>query len=68
MEFRVLGPLEVRRDGRRLDAGSHRVRFVLALLLLNPDRLTSAETIIDGLWPREPPRSARAQLHNMIGR
>jgi DNA-binding SARP family transcriptional activator len=67
VEFRVLGPVEVREDGRPLDIGSRRSRYVLGLLLLNTGRLTSAETLIDGLWPQNPPRSARAQLHNMIG-
>ena len=63
----MLGPVEVWRDGHRLVVGSRRARLVLGLLLLNGGRLTSAEALIDGLWPQSPPPSARAQLHNMIG-
>jgi tetratricopeptide (TPR) repeat protein len=67
VEFRVLGPVEVREDGRPLDLGGRRSRYVLGLLLLTGG-LTSTETLIDGMWPHDPPRSARAQLHNMIGK
>jgi len=63
----VLGPVEAWRDGLRLDVGSRRARLVLGLLLLNAGRMTSAEALIDSLWPQNPPPSARAQLHNMIG-
>lgn len=62
----MLGPIEVRHGGQTLAVGSGRERFVLATLLLNSGRLTSAERLIDALWENEPPRSARAQLHNMI--
>ncbi|HCT75940.1 MAG TPA: SARP family transcriptional regulator, partial [Micromonosporaceae bacterium] len=65
MDFSVLGPVEVQQDGRALPMGSGRERFVLAMLLLNADRLTSASFLINALWT-DPPRSAKAQLHNMI--
>jgi len=64
-DFGLLGPVEVRVGGRLLPAGSARERFVMASLLLNAGRLTQAGGLIDALWD-EPPRSARAQLHNMI--
>jgi DNA-binding SARP family transcriptional activator/tetratricopeptide (TPR) repeat protein len=65
VEFRLLGPVEIRDGGRMLPVGSGRERFVLAMLLLHADRLTSADWLIDTLWPA-PPASARAQLHNII--
>ncbi|MEE6259353.1 AfsR/SARP family transcriptional regulator [Plantactinospora sonchi] len=65
MEFGILGPVEVRHDGRLLPGGSGRERLVLAGLLLDGDRLVPAETLVDRLWQR-PPGSARAQLHNLI--
>ena len=65
VDFGVLGPVEATHGGRTLRVGSGRERFVLAMLLLNADRLTSTDWLIDKLW-EDPPRSARAQLHNMI--
>ncbi|MGH3928344.1 MAG: hypothetical protein ACRDTF_00020 [Pseudonocardiaceae bacterium] len=43
MEFGVLGPVEATHVGRTLQVGSGRERFVPAMLLLNADRLTSAD-------------------------
>jgi hypothetical protein len=65
VRFGVLGPIEVRQEGRLLDIGRGRERIVLAVLLLNVDRLTLTTRLIDVLW-REPPHSAKAQLHNLI--
>ncbi|MGH3716727.1 MAG: BTAD domain-containing putative transcriptional regulator, partial [Micromonosporaceae bacterium] len=67
MEFAVLGPVEVRHDGRSLPTGSARERFVLGLLLLEADRLVTTDRLVDALW-RTPPASAKAQLHNMISK
>lgn len=65
VEFRLLGPVEVRDGDRVLRAGSERERFVLAVLLLRADRLTPTDSLIEALWS-DPPASAKAQLHNMI--
>ena len=35
LEFRVLGPFDVLRDGRPVDLGAHRQRALLALLVLH---------------------------------
>lgn len=63
----MLGPVEVWQDGRAVDTIGRRGRFVLGLLLFNSGRLTSAENIIDALWPHDPPPTARPQLHNLMG-
>lgn len=65
MRFGVLGPVEVWQDDRSAPVGSARERFVLASLLLDAGRLTPTERLVDALWT-EPPRTAKAQLHNMI--
>jgi len=67
VEFGVLGPVEVREDGRPRAIGGGRERYVLAMLLLGAGRPTSAARLIDALWD-EPPPSAKAQLHNMISK
>jgi DNA-binding SARP family transcriptional activator/WD40 repeat protein len=49
-EFRVLGPLEVVREGHRLDLGGERRRALLALLLLRPNQVVPSEWIVDELF------------------
>ncbi|MGB5354522.1 MAG: AfsR/SARP family transcriptional regulator, partial [Woeseia sp.] len=50
MEFRVLGPLEARRDGDAIDLGAYRRRSLLALFLTAPNTVLSTDRIIDALW------------------
>jgi DNA-binding SARP family transcriptional activator/predicted ATPase len=67
LEFGVLGPVEVRSGGEPVAIGGGRERFVLATLLLDAGRPVSAARLVDALWD-EPPRSAKAQLHNIVSR
>ena len=55
MEFRILGPLEVTEDGREIRLGGVKQRALLALLLLNPNRVVSRDRLIDELWETDPP-------------
>ncbi|GGN15716.1 SARP family transcriptional regulator [Lentzea pudingi] len=66
LEFRVLGPLEVYASGERVRIGGARQQKLLALLLLTRDHEVSVARLIEMLW-RDPPASARQQLHNAIG-
>ena len=50
MEFRILGPLEVEHDGQVLDAGPHKQRTLLALLVLHANRVVTTDRILDELW------------------
>jgi basic membrane lipoprotein Med (substrate-binding protein (PBP1-ABC) superfamily)/DNA-binding SARP family transcriptional activator len=50
MEFRALGPLEVRRDGAMVDLGPPKQRALLALLLINAGQVVAADRILDELW------------------
>ena len=51
MDFRLLGPLEVcDAEDSQLDVGRPMQRALLALLLLDPGRVVSVATIVDGLW------------------
>lgn len=63
LEFRVLGPFEVLRDGLRVDLGGPRRRAFLALLVLNAGRVLGTERLIDSLWGERPPRTAGHVLH-----
>ncbi|MFH8435862.1 BTAD domain-containing putative transcriptional regulator [Streptomyces sp. NPDC018007] len=51
----LLGPLRVRQDGRRLDAGHLRQQAVLAVLALGAGRSFSRRELLDGVWGAEPP-------------
>jgi YVTN family beta-propeller protein len=62
LQFRILGPLEVSRDGAVVDLGARKQRALLALLLLNANRVVPTERLIDELWGDTPPESARSAL------
>ena len=66
MEFRVLGPLEVRDQGRVLDLGGPKPRALLAILHVRAGEVVSADRLIDELWGEAPPRSAQHLLHVYI--
>lgn len=58
MDFRILGPLEVRDGDRELPLGGGKQRAFLALLLVNANRTVSIDRIIDDLWDGRAPESA----------
>ena len=62
LSFHLLGRLEAYSDGVELDLGPRKQRAVLALLLLNANRVVSTERLIDDLWGDSPPSTARAAL------
>lgn len=68
MEFRLLGPLEVRRNGAGIPVKRGKQRQILAALLLNPGRLVSIDELMVALWDAAPPPSARQSVHNCVMR
>ncbi|MEA2283324.1 MAG: hypothetical protein QOK21_3931, partial [Solirubrobacteraceae bacterium] len=66
MEYLILGPLQVRTDGRPVDLGPRRRREVLALLLLHAGELVPLDRIVDELWPEAPPATAGKVVQNAI--
>jgi DNA-binding SARP family transcriptional activator len=68
LEFRVLGPVEVRVGDRTFDAGHARQRAVLAVLLLDVGRVVAAERLIDRVWGEDPPASVRKTLYGYMAR
>jgi DNA-binding SARP family transcriptional activator/tetratricopeptide (TPR) repeat protein len=68
VEFRILGPLEVRDGERILPLGGNRRRAVLGLLLLDANRVVSVDRLVDGVWGDSPPASAHASLQNHLFR
>jgi WD40 repeat protein/DNA-binding SARP family transcriptional activator/ABC-type cobalamin/Fe3+-siderophores transport system ATPase subunit len=68
VEFRVLGPLEVRHEGRVIPLGGRKQRVVLAYLLLRANQVVPAERLIDEVWGEEPPEAARNALQSYVSR
>ncbi len=68
MEFRILGPLEVRDNGRVFELGGAKQRAVLALLLLHANEVVSLDRLIDGIWGERPPDTAAAAVHGSVSR
>jgi class 3 adenylate cyclase/DNA-binding winged helix-turn-helix (wHTH) protein len=68
LEYRILGPLEVLRDGRPLRLERPRERALLALLVLSANRVVSADALAEDLWAGDPPPSAATTLRVYISR
>jgi DNA-binding SARP family transcriptional activator len=62
IEFRILGPLEVRAGERALPLGGVKQRSVLAILLLHANEVVSSDRLIDELWSTRPPSTAATAL------
>ncbi|MGO1053157.1 BTAD domain-containing putative transcriptional regulator [Crossiella sp. CA198] len=67
LEFRLLGPTEVRQDGTPLPALAGKHRTVLAALLLRPGRPVSIAELTGQVW-EEPPRNPKNALQTYIRR
>jgi predicted ATPase/DNA-binding SARP family transcriptional activator len=68
LEVRILGPLEVLRDGVALEVGPRRHRALFALLLLSANRVVSADRLIEELWAGRPPEGAPKTLRSYVSR
>ena len=68
MEFRLLGPFEVERDGTALALGGRRQRAVLALLTMHPGEVLSTDRIVEEIWADDPPPSATRTVHSYVSR
>jgi DNA-binding SARP family transcriptional activator len=58
VEFRILGPLEVWSDQRRLPLGGSKQRMLLAVLLLHRNEVVSIDRLVEELWNGRPPATA----------
>ncbi len=67
-DFRLLGPLEVRRGATRLPIGRRRERCLLGILLLDPHTVVARSRLIDLLWEDEPPPAAAVSLRAHMSR
>jgi DNA-binding SARP family transcriptional activator len=64
--FGVLGPLELTVGGTPVSLGSRKQRAVLAMLVINRNRVVDSEALIDAVWGARAPQEARASLHTYV--
>src|SRR5512132_2335954 len=70
MEIRLLGPLEVERQGRVVELAGRRLRLLVAVLALQAGRVVTAERLIDLLWeeaslPVDPANALQALVSRL---
>jgi DNA-binding SARP family transcriptional activator len=66
LEFRLLGPVEALDGGRPVALPSAKPRALLALLLLNRNRVVSTSELVDELWGDSPPETAAKALQGYV--
>jgi DNA-binding SARP family transcriptional activator len=64
--FGVLGPLEMTVGGVRVSLGSRKQRAVLAMLLINRNRVVGSDALIDAVWEQRVGQEARGSLHTYV--
>jgi WD40 repeat protein/DNA-binding SARP family transcriptional activator len=68
LEFRILGPLTVLLDGEPVPVGGRKQRVLLALLLLDANRVVSRERLVEELFPDQTVHGADHALRNQVSR
>ncbi|XRQ09018.1 BTAD domain-containing putative transcriptional regulator [Actinomadura welshii] len=63
VEFRLLGPVEVVLDGEPVGLPAARQEIVLAMLLLEANRVVPVSRLVDALWDESQPATAKSQVH-----
>jgi hypothetical protein len=70
--YGLLGPVEVRVDGRAVELAGAKQRLLLAMLLLAGGQQVPAGRLVDELWgealPRDPAGAARPSANSPAGR
>jgi DNA-binding SARP family transcriptional activator len=67
-DVRILGPVELVRDGRTLDLGGPQPRALIAHLALDQGRVVSVERLLARLWGEQPPASPLSSLQTTLSR
>jgi DNA-binding SARP family transcriptional activator len=68
MLIRILGPIELSRDGERVPLGAAKQRTVLAVLAAEAGHCVSVDCLIDRVWGADPPQHPRTSLHAYTSR
>ena len=68
IHFRILGDLEVQRNGALVAISAAKVRIILTSLLLRAGRAVPVSILVDRLWDHDPPADARAAVQTYVAR
>src|SRR2546423_1249907 len=68
LEFRLLGPLEIREGARILPPLAPKQRALLAAMLLRAGQFVSKQRLIDDVWGEDAPATVTNSLENQIWR
>src|SRR3954465_7627915 len=68
MEFRILGPVELLLDDRKVALGRAKERSLLGVLMLNHGKVVPVRTVTEALWDDNPPDHARNDLQTYVSR
>ncbi|WP_242884744.1 AfsR/SARP family transcriptional regulator [Actinomadura litoris] len=68
MEFRILGSIEARRDGRLIALDGAKQKTVLASLLLAREGILPDDRLSALLWGENPPATSSAQIYTYVSR
>ncbi|MFC1415594.1 AfsR/SARP family transcriptional regulator [Streptacidiphilus cavernicola] len=68
LEFQLLGPVQARLDGARLELGSPQQLAVLARLLLAAGRVVPIQDLVDGIWGESSPPRAVGTVRTYVSR
>jgi DNA-binding SARP family transcriptional activator len=62
VEFGILGPLEVRDEGRLIPLRGAKQRALLAVVVLHANEVVSTDRLLEGLWGDEQPGAGGTAL------
>jgi DNA-binding SARP family transcriptional activator len=68
VDLRVLGPVELVVDGQSVPIGHVKQRCVLAVLVVEANRVVPTEQLIDRVWGEAPPPRVRNVLSGYVAR
>ncbi|GAB1511093.1 hypothetical protein JCM33774_31350 [Actinophytocola sp. KF-1] len=66
--FRILGPLQVTIRDKIVRVGRNRQLTVLAVLLINANKVVPVSALIDAVWSAAPPATAEKQIQTCVWR
>src|SRR3712207_2947027 len=66
VEFSLLGPLQVVDGDRMVELGGRKQRAILAMLVLEQNRVVSMDRVIDRLWGDDSPAQATGTVQAYV--
>ena len=68
VEFRVLGPLELRLGGETVPLRGQRLRTLLADLLVHLGEVVPRDRLVEDLWPNGAPKGAEHAIETHVSK